>query len=149
MENILNPTLITLISVITTGLVSVFSIFVPIIIESIKTRKANIFAEKDKIETTTLDLLREISHFRRPVEFDIESSSRRPVQQTISDMQIRHYAWERAIWSRIDEKHQQQVIIIRHKFESLSQQNLNELSQKLSDVTDEILTITRKASERF
>jgi hypothetical protein len=147
MESILNPTLITLISVITTGLVAILSIFVPIIIESLKARQANISSEKEKIDTATLDLLREIAHFRDPVPHNVESSSRRPVQQTISDLQIKHYAWERAIWNKIGEKHQGQVVILRQKFESMSQRNLVELANQLSDVTDEILALTRIASD--
>jgi hypothetical protein len=149
MESILNPTVITLISVITTGLVSILSIFLPSVIEWLKARQANISSEKDRIETTTLDLLREISHFRRPIQFDIESSSGRSVQQTISDMQVKHYAWERAIWNKVGEKNQKQIITLRQKFESMSGQNLGELAQQLSDVTDEILTLTRIASDRF
>jgi hypothetical protein len=145
MDSIQNSTLIALISVITTGLVSILSIFVPIIIESRKSRQASISAEKERVDTATLDLLREISHFRSPVQGDIEFSSRRPVQQVISDMQIKHYAWERAIWDKIGEKHQEQVVAVRKKFESLSWHNLNEIATQLSNVTDEILTLSRIA----
>jgi hypothetical protein len=145
----MDPTIVTLISVITTGLVSILSVFVPIILESRKAAQAKISAERDRLETTTLDLLREISNFRRPIEFDIEMSSTRPVQQVLSDMQVRHYAWECAIWYKIDEKYQEQVRALRQKFELMSSQNLGELARQLSDVTDEILTLTRIASARF
>ena len=147
--NTVDSTVIALISVITTGLVSVLSIFVPIIIETRKSRQAGISARKDKLDMATLDLLREISHFRSPVQGDIEYSSQRLLQQVIADLQIKHYAWERAIWNNLDEKHQEQIVAVRKRFESLSRNNLGELASQLSKVTDEILTLSRIASNRL
>jgi len=149
MDSVLNSTLIALISIITTGLVSILSIFVPIIIESRKLRQASISSEKDKLDTATLDLLREISHFRSPVQGDIEYSSQRVLQQVVSDLQIKHYAWERAIWNNLDETHQKQIVAVRKSFEKLSRNNLGELAKQLSDVTDEILSLSRIGSNRL
>lgn len=148
MPNPIDSNLITLISVITAASVSVLSIFVPIIVESLKARQARATSERDRLESATVELLRELSHLGRPIQGDVERSSNRPMQQVFSDLQVKHYVWERAIWKKLPEKYQVDVKTLRVKFESLlSNQKINDISQHLSEITEEILTLTRIASE--
>jgi hypothetical protein len=148
MQNTIDPNLITLISVVAAGSVSVLSIFVPIIVESLKARQARISSEKDKLEAATVELLRELSYLGRPIQGDIERSASRPMQQVFSDLQVKHYVWERAIWNKVSEKNQKNIKALRVKFEKLSSsQKISDISQQLSEITDEILSLTRIASE--
>jgi len=148
MPNTIDPNLITLISVIAAASVSVLSIFVPIIVESLKARQVRISSEKERLESATVELLRELSHLGRPIQGDVERSSSRPMQQVFSDLQVKHYVWERAIWNKLPEKYQKNVKTLRVKFESLpSSQKISDVSQHLSEITEEILTLTRIASE--
>lgn len=145
----MDQTLVTLISVITASLVSILSIFVPMILDSRKAKRVSTLAERDRLETTTLDLLRELSNFRTPIWDSIEKSAGCPVQQAQSNLQVRHYAWECAIWSRLDQSHQQRVITLRERFEGLSMQEIGKLAKQVSDTSDEILALTRIASARL
>lgn len=141
-----------LVSVITSGLVAILSLVVPIIIDYRKSERESKSAKVDALNRTTLDLLAQLAHFRYRIWADIEESAAKPLQQITSELRSKHYAWERSIWSALNQAEKARVKFLRTKFENTSWADdikSDESGSEVSDLSDEILTLAFIAGEKL
>jgi hypothetical protein len=143
----MDPAIPTIVSVIVTGVVAIVSVLVPFIIEWRKSKQEKIAAEMERIDKSMLELLGELSNFRHWVMDDIEMSARRPIQQVFTDLQVKHYAWERAVWSRLNADDRGRVIELRQRFEKVHVPD--ELAKDVANLANEILSLTYSATRRI
>ncbi|HNT76394.1 MAG TPA: hypothetical protein PKH77_15370 [Anaerolineae bacterium] len=143
---------LTAISVISAATVSVLSVFLPSYYERRRRKEDKIDAEVKKIDETTLDFLRNLSKFRH---WDYDSLEKiaedRAVQYLYTDLQVTQYAWERAIWSRLDAQGRDKIKSIRTRLEGVH--TPNDLSRGVGDsdvpaLADEILALARSVNGR-
>ena len=143
---------LTAISVISAATVSVLSVFLPSYYERRRRKEDKIDAEVNKIDETTLDFLRNLSKFRH---WDYDSLEKiaedRAVQYLYTDLQVTQYAWERAIWPRLDAQGRDKIKSIRTRLEGVH--TPNDLSRGPGDsdvpaLADEILALARSVNRR-
>jgi len=145
--------IVAIVSIIATGAVSILSGFVPVLIDSRKSKREEIAAKQEKeaaeiesIDKTTLDLLSHLSHFRHWTVSDIEQSYHGPAQKAYSDLRAKHYAWEFTIWSKLNEAERERVKNLRKKFEEVHTPET--IDEDVSDLSQEILSLSTIATGR-
>jgi len=142
----MDPAVPAVVSVIVTGVVSISSIFVPFVIEWRRWVRGKKAAEFERIDESTLDLLSTLANLRHWVIRDIEMSAQRPIQQVYTNLQVKHYAWERAVWSRLEADDRRRVRELRQRFEFVHKPD--EFRESVSDLSDEILSLAYIATNR-
>ena len=142
-----------MVSVIVSGIVALSSLLVPIIIDWRKSNRGKTTVKIEKINSAALELLGHLSHFRHWVWGDIEASaSGFPVQQVYTDMRVKHYAWEQAAWSHLDDHARERVRKLRRRFERLHTESditKNASESDLPTLSDEILKLTHTAVKKL
>jgi hypothetical protein len=142
---------VAVVSVLVSGIVAVSSLAVPIIVDKLRSSRERTAADLERVNTTTLDLLGELVHFRHWYQRDLEESSGRPIQQVYADLQRKHYAWERAIMPRLDEAGRDSVKKMRKRFEgihAIEHITKDASSSTLPDLSDEVLQLAYLATEK-
>ena len=140
----MDPALVVaIVSVVGTVLVSVLSVFVPMIVDAKKRKEERREASLERIRTSSLDLLSHLAHFRHWDISDIEDSARAPIQQVYSQLRVRAYAWEQAVWPKIDQASRDKVRSLRTEFEAVHTPAA--LKDKYHQISDEVLSITKDA----
>lgn len=145
--------LVAITAVVVTGFVSVLNGFVPFLIDWRKAKRdearvdrEQLAAEIAKIDQTTLELLGHLSHFRHWTIDDIETSYHGSAQRAYSELRAKHYAWEVAVWARLEEKERRQVRELRTKFENVHTPNA--VAPEVSDLSEQVLSVTKTATRR-
>lgn len=141
-----------LVSVITSGLVAILSLVVPIVIDYRKSIRESKFAKVEALNQTTLELLGQLSHFRYRIWGDIEESAAKPIQQITSELRSKHYAWERAIWAPLNQSERDRVKGLRKKFENVAWAEdikSEKTTSEVSELSDEILDLSFIAGEKL
>ncbi len=142
---------VAVISVVVSGIVAICSLAVPIIVDERRSNRERTAADLARVNTTTLDLLGALVHFRHWHQRDLEESSGRPIQQVYAELQRKHYAWERAIMPRLDEAGRESVKKMRKEFESthtIDHITKDASSSTLPDLSHEILHLAYLATEK-
>jgi hypothetical protein len=63
-----------------------------------------------------------------------------------SDLQLSHYAWERAVWAHIDDRNKDRVRRLRGIFEAT--RDPSEYTGQMQELAEEILSLTQLATSR-
>ncbi|MGC1376493.1 MAG: hypothetical protein WA821_09725 [Anaerolineales bacterium] len=146
MQSTIDSSIITLVSVIAAGLVSILSVFVPVLTDSLKAKRQEKSDRTKEIDKATLDLLEKIAPFRHTDYNKIGNAGGNDPSILQSDLQAKHYAWERAVWPRLHDNDRDRVRKLRVVFETAH--NLSEYTQKMQGVSDEILAVAYIATQR-
>jgi uncharacterized coiled-coil DUF342 family protein len=146
MPNVIDSSVIALVSVITAGLVSILSVFVPVLTDLWKAKRQEKFAQAEEIDKTALDLLGKIAPVRHNDYNKTSYSSSREFFILQSDLQASHYAWERAVWGHLNSNDRDRVIKLRKVFETADK--LSEYAKQMQELSAEILAITYIANRR-
>jgi len=143
---------LTAISVISAATVSILSVFLPSHYERQRRKEEKVDAEVRRIDETTLGFLKELSNFRHWTYESLEKiAGDRAVEHLYTDLQVAQYAWERAIWLRLDDQGRGKVKNIRTKLEGVHTPNDLSKGPNDSDVpalADEILSLARAVNGR-
>ncbi len=137
--------IVAIISVLGTVLVAVLSILVPVVIDCRKSKRERDAVEVKMVDETALELLRHFSRFRHWTINDIEKSGDGTIQQAYTDLQVKHYAWEQAIWSRLSASDRERVRKLRKTFGDVHTPEA--LKGQVSDLSEEILSLTKAATK--
>lgn len=154
--------LVALVSVLVTGLISFTSVFVPVWTDSQKAKREEVRALQEKkaaklakIDNATLELLGLISVFRFEESRDVDRALTRDprannIHQAASALQGAYYSWESAIWELLGQDDRDRAKELRNMFErSLpAPDEMNDLVWQVSKLSDEILSISRSATNR-
>jgi hypothetical protein len=142
MEAIMNEA-VSIISVLGTVSIAIFSVVAPHFFDLKKVKLEAKTAQVRKINETALELLGRLSHLRHWVSQDIVASAGESVQQVYTELQVKHYAWEQAIWSKLNSDDQERVRKLRHEFEGVHTPDA--FKDRISDLSEEILSLTKVA----
>jgi hypothetical protein len=138
--------IVAILAMIVTGLVSILTGFVPVILDWRKSVRDREALEMSRIDQAMLELLGELSNFRHWVADDIEVAAECPLVAAYTKLQVKHYAWERAIWPRLSDEHREYARKLRREFEGLHEPdgiaNRERGSEHLSELSERILSIT-------
>jgi hypothetical protein len=143
---------LTAISVVSAATVSILSVFLPSYYERQRRKEDKVNAEGKRIDETTLGFLKELSNFRHWTYESLEKiAGDRAVEHLYTDLQVTQYAWERAIWLRLDAQGRDKVKNIRTRLEGVH--TPNDLSRDPGDsdvpaLADEILALARSVNGR-
>jgi hypothetical protein len=146
MQSTIDSSVITLVSVVATALVSILSVFVPVLVDWWKAKRQEKAAQAEETDKAALGLLANLAPFRHAVYNDIGFSAERDPVKLHSDLQVSHYAWERAVWPRLDDKDRDRVRKLRETFETV--RDPSEYTRRMQELSDEILAVTYIASRR-
>jgi hypothetical protein len=141
---------LTAVSVIAAAAVSIFSVFLPSHYERQRRKEEKVDAEVRRIDETTLSFLGQLSNFRHWRYESLEKvAADRPVEHLYTSLQVAQYAWERAIWPRLDDQGHSRVRIIRARLEGVH--TPDDLSRGPGDsdvpaLAEEILALARAVS---
>jgi hypothetical protein len=138
--------LVAIISVSGTIIISILNVLVPLITEKRKAKREEQKEEFELVHKSSTELLSQLSHFKHHVIADIESSANSPVQQVYSDLRMKFYAWEQAIWPFIKPEQRKVVVDIRQEIEDVH--TPVDLRDNYFEVSDEILRISKLATEK-
>ena len=140
-------------AVVVTGIVAVLNGFVPFLIDWRKAEREEDTVERQEsaaqaatIDQTTIELLGTLSHFAFRILPEVMVSYDGPAQQACSELRAKHYAWERSIWSRLEDTERQRVRALRSHFESMDA--VDTIRRNVSSLSDEVLSVTYIASKR-
>ena len=136
---------VAFVSVIGTVLVSILSVFVPVIVDGKKRNQHKEEASMERIRKSSLDLLSHLAHLRHWKIEDIEDSAGAPIQQVYSELRVKHYSWEQSIWSKIGQSNRDTVRNLRKEFESVH--TPAGLKDRYSDISEDVLSIAKDALE--
>jgi hypothetical protein len=140
------------IGVISTAVVSILSVFLPAHYERQRRKEERTDAETKRFDESTLDFLRELANFRHWDPESLKKIARdREVEHLYTDLQVAQYAWEWAIWSRVDTQGRDRVKSIRTRLEGVHTHNDLSRGPGNSDVpalADEILALARAVNGR-
>jgi hypothetical protein len=144
--------IVAIIAVIITGIVSVVNGFIPLLINWITTRRESEKEIIQRIDQTTIELLKELSNFRHWVAKDIKDAAGTSLIKAYTNLQVKQYAWERAVWNQLDNNFQNRVRQLRFELETLHTptaiSNEKRGTSHLSELSSEILAITNMATNR-
>ena len=146
MQSAIDPLIITLVSVVAAALVSILSIFIPVLVNWYKAKRQEKVAQAEEIDKSVLDLLGNLAPFRHPDYIDIGISAECPTVKLLSDLQVSHYVWERSVWPHLGDEDRNRVRRLRKTFETV--RNFSEYTKQMQGLSDEILAITYIASRR-
>jgi hypothetical protein len=140
------------IGVISTAVVSILSVFLPSYYERQRRKEEKADAEIKRFDESTLDFLRELANFRHWNDCSLKKiAGDRAVEHLYTDLQVAQYAWERAIWSRLDAQGREKVKSIHARLEGVH--TCNDLSRGAGDsdipaLAEEILALARAVNGR-
>jgi hypothetical protein len=146
MPNTIDSSIITLVSVITAGLVSVLGVLVPVLTDLWKAKRQQKPSQAHEIDKTALDLLGKITPLRHTDYNKVGHSAEQDPFKHQSDLQASHYAWECAVWHHLNDNSKARTNKLRKIFETT--QNLSEYTKQMQELSDEILAITYIANCR-
>lgn len=144
--------LIAIFSVFGTITVAVLTAIIPAIANWQKLKQEWSLAELERIDRAAVDLLRELSNFSSwTYESFKKIAGERPVEQLSIDLRAKYYAWERAVWSRLNLGNREKAKEIRKRFEDLHTYDDISSGPDKSDLpvlSDKILSLTYIAASR-
>lgn|GEM_PF-1775806 len=137
---------IAIFSVFGTITVAILTAIIPAIANWRRLRQEWSLAELERIDRSAVDLLRELSNFSSWTQESFEKiAGERPVEQLAIDLRTKYYAWERAVWARLNLDDRNKAKEIRKRFESLHRHDdISSSPDKsdLPDLSDRILSLT-------
>jgi hypothetical protein len=147
MQSAVDSSIITLVSVITAGLVSILGVLVPVLTDFLKAKREENSAQMKEIDKATMDLLEIIAPLRNTDQTKVGYSAERAPFILQSDLQAKHYAWERAVWHHLRDNDRDRVRRLRGIFETV--RNISEYTKQMQELSDEILAVSYIANRRI
>lgn len=160
------PSWLLAISIISTAIVSIVGVIVPLWLEN---QKANREDERSKeelrraslaeIDFTALEFLRILSYFRVQTMRELDAAFTKSgiavnTAQAGSVLQSQFYAWEGKVWKELSATDKQRLKTLRRDIEGKQlpyvwgAEVANPFAPDVSNIVEEVLTITRRATGR-
>lgn len=160
------PSWLLAISIISTAVVSIFGVVVPIWQENARAKREHIKREEEQrraefaeLDSTAGALLNLFSFFAAPTMRELDSAFANSgiasnTTQARSVLVSRFYTWESQVWKELSVTDKQRVKALRQKIEAIQvpygwgSDNPNPFAAEISSIVEEVLSLTRRATER-
>jgi len=139
----MNSDIVALVSVITSGIVAVSHVLVPLINDQLKHRRERKIAEAESINGAATAVLGLLAVFRSG---DVHTASKKSIKQVYAETLAAYYRWERKLPWSIKAEMVERIAKLRKGFES---GNYNSLYKEGPSLADEINTITDLACKKL
>lgn len=135
------------ISVITSGIVAIGGILIPLLInyvrENQKWLREQKAAERDNVNQASIKLLKFIAMYRSG---DIEAAARRDMKDVYGDFLGKYYVWEQIVWPYLESDDKGDVLELRKTIEKGSR---NTFYEKGPDLANNIIRITQNRVDKI
>lgn len=161
-----SPSWLVLAGIVATATVSIFSVFVPywlehqrMVREDARRVEEGRLAQLDEIVRTALDFLNVLSFLKVQTTQELSSAVHQSnvavnIVQAASVLQSRFYSWESKIWEKLGDEDRERVKKLRTMIEKTqvpyasSPHVPNPFASEVAGISDEVLSLNRKATGR-